>query len=41
MRNPFRKNKETTLKNLLQKLFPIHKITVVNHKDGSQTISLL
>jgi len=41
MKNPFRKNKETTLKDLLQKSFPNHKITVVNNKDGSQTISLL
>ena len=41
MKNPFRKNKETNLKNLLQKSFPNHKITVVNNKDGSQTISLL
>jgi len=33
--------KHLKLKRLLQKLFPKKKITIIDNKDGSQTISIL
>ena len=38
MKNPF---KNAKLKRLLSKSFPKRKITIIDNKDGSQTILIL
>ncbi len=38
MKNPF---KNVRLKRLLSKSFPKRKITIIDNKDGSQTILIL
>ena len=41
MKMLFKRDKHTKLKLILRGLFPRHKITIKDNKDGSQTITLL
>ena len=41
MKMLFKRDKHTKLKLILRGLFPKHKITIKDNKDGSQTITLL
>ena len=37
----FKRDKHSNLKLILRRLYPNHKITITDNKDGSQTITLL
>ena len=37
----FKRDKHSNLKLILRRLYPKHKITIKDNKDGSQTITLL
>ena len=37
----FKRDKHSKLKIILRRFFPKHKVTVIDNKDGSQTINLL
>ena len=37
----FKRDKHSKLKLILRRLYPKHKITIKDNKDGSQTITLL
>ena len=37
----FKKDKHSNLKLILRRLYPNHKITIKDNKDGSQTITIL
>ena len=37
----FKRDKHSNLKLILRRLYPNHKVTITDNKDGSQTITLL